>query len=224
VPAPAERCSLADILRVGRFLERAEIERLPERLHMRKSLILQGPPGTGKTWIAKRLAFAPMGERDAARIRAVQFHPNLSCEDLVRGWRREGRFVAIITEIDHGNPAQLFGELRTLLEAGKRTPRDALEICYPDGAGVRRPVHVPEDLFVFGTMNIAGRPLCQGCCRWVSEVEDGLRRAEDRTNGGVFERAEGIGDREDASASQHASPAVVAGGGYIDWHAVAVAG
>lgn len=183
VPAPPERYSVDDILQDGCFLERAEIERLLERLRTRKNLILQGPPGTGKTWIAKRLAFTLMGERDEARVRAVQFHPNLSYEDFVRGWRPSGdgkmtladgvfmeairaalsrpeaRFVVIIEEINRGNPAQIFGELLTLLEAGKRTPREALELCYPDADGVRRPVHVPENLFVVGTMNIADRSL-----------------------------------------------------------------
>lgn len=182
-PAPPEPYAVDDILRDGCFLERAEIERLLERLRTRKNLILQGPPGTGKTWIAKRLAFALMGERDEARVRAVQFHPNLSYEDFVRGWRPSGdgkltladgvfmeairaalsrpgaRFVVIIEEINRGNPAQIFGELLTLLEAGKRTPREALELCYPDADGVRRLVHVPENLFVIGTMNIADRSL-----------------------------------------------------------------
>ena len=183
VPAPPEPYSVDDILQDGCFLERAEIERLLERLRTRKNLILQGPPGTGKTWIAKRLAFTLMSERDEARVRAVQFHPNLSYEDFVRGWRPSGdgkmtladgvfmeairaalsrpeaRFVVIIEEINRGNPAQIFGELLTLLEAGKRTPREALELCYPDADGVRRPVHVPENLFVIGTMNIADRSL-----------------------------------------------------------------
>lgn len=182
-PAPAVPYDVDDILREGCFLERGEIDRLLERLRTRKNLILQGPPGTGKTWMAKRLAFALMGERDEARVRAVQFHPNLSYEDFVRGWRPSGdgkltladgvfmeairaalsrpeaRFVVIIEEINRGNPAQIFGELLTLLEAGKRTPRDALELCYPDADGIRRPVHVPENLFVIGTMNIADRSL-----------------------------------------------------------------
>lgn len=183
VPPPPEPYAVDDILRDGCFLERAEIERLLERLRTRKNLILQGPPGTGKTWIAKRLAFALMGERDEARVRAVQFHPNLSYEDFVRGWRPSGdgkltladgvfmeairaalsrpgaRFVVIIEEINRGNPAQIFGEMLTLLEAGKRTPSEALELCYSDADGVRRPVHVPENLFVIGTMNIADRSL-----------------------------------------------------------------
>lgn len=181
--APTVPYDVDDILREGCFLEREEIDRLLERLRTRKNLILQGPPGTGKTWMAKRLAFALMGERDEARLRAVQFHPNLSYEDFVRGWRPSGdgkltladgvfmeairaalsrpeaRFVVIIEEINRGNPAQIFGELLTLLEAGKRTPREALELCYPDADGIRRPVHVPENLFVIGTMNIADRSL-----------------------------------------------------------------
>ena len=183
IASPLEPYSVDDVLKDGCFLDRGEIDRLLERLRTKKNLILQGPPGTGKTWIAKRLAFALMGERDSGKVRAVQFHPNLSYEDFVRGWRPTGegklaladgvfmeviraasknptsRFVMVIEEINRGNPAQIFGELLTLLEAGKRTPNEALELCYPDADGVRRPVHVPENLFVIGTMNIADRSL-----------------------------------------------------------------
>ena len=67
--------------------------------------------------------------------------------------------MVVIEEINRGNPAQIFGELLTLLEAGKRTPGEAIELCYPDPDGKRRPVHVPENLHVIGTMNIADRSL-----------------------------------------------------------------
>ena len=178
-----ETYSATDVVNEGCFLERQEIERLLERLRTRKNLILQGPPGTGKTWLAKRLAFALIGERDERKVRAVQFHPNLSYEDFVRGWRPVGdgklaladgvfmetlraasadpsaKFVVVIEEINRGNPAQIFGELLTLLEADKRSPRDAVELCYPDADGTRRPVHVPENVHVIGTMNIADRSL-----------------------------------------------------------------
>jgi 5-methylcytosine-specific restriction protein B len=174
--------AIDDILKDGCFLERAEIDNLLERLRTKKNLILQGPPGTGKTWLAKRLAFALMGQKDESKVRAVQFHPNLSYEDFVRGWRPSGdgklsladgvfmeaikaalkhpssKFVVVIEEINRGNPAQIFGELLTLLEAGKRTPNEALELCYPDANGERR-IHVPENLYVIGTMNIADRSL-----------------------------------------------------------------
>ncbi len=181
--APIVPYSVEDILKDGCFLERAEIDRLLDRLRTKKNLILQGPPGTGKTWLAKRLAFALMGQKDDSKVRAVQFHPNLSYEDFVRGWRPTGegklsladgvfmeaikaaskdpssKFVVVIEEINRGNPAQIFGELLTLLEAGKRTPNEALELCYPDADGKRRPVHIPENLYVLGTMNIADRSL-----------------------------------------------------------------
>ena len=175
--------TIDDILRDGCFLERADIDRLLDRLRTKKNLILQGPPGTGKTWLAKRMAFALIGQKDESKVRAVQFHPNLSYEDFVRGWRPTGegklrladgvfmeaikaaskdsssKFVVVIEEINRGNPAQIFGELLTLLEAGKRTPSEALELCYPDADGKRRPVHIPENLYVIGTMNVADRSL-----------------------------------------------------------------
>lgn len=183
VAAPIVPYSVEAILKDGCFLERVEIDRLIDRLRTKKNLILQGPPGTGKTWLAKRLAFALMGQKDDSKVRAVQFHPNLSYEDFVRGWRPTGegklsladgvfmeaikaaskdprsKFVVVIEEINRGNPAQIFGELLTLLEAGKRTPNEALELCYPDADGKRRPVHIPENLYVVGTMNIADRSL-----------------------------------------------------------------
>src|SRR5271166_2565011 len=175
--------SLDDIVKDGCFFTRPEVYRIFTRLRDKKNVILQGPPGTGKTWLAKRLAFALMGQRDERKVRAVQFHPNLSYEDFVRGWRPKGDgklsivdgvfmeaikaataapssiFVVVIEEINRGNPAQIFGELLTLLEAGKRTPSEALELSYPDEDGKRRPVHIPENLYVIGTMNIADRSL-----------------------------------------------------------------
>ena len=60
-----------------------------QRLETKKNLILQGPPGTGKTWLAKKLAYALIGGKDENKVRHMQFHPNLSYEDFVRGWRPE---------------------------------------------------------------------------------------------------------------------------------------
>ena len=173
-----------DIVNDGCFLERPEVESLLERLRSKKNLILQGPPGTGKTWLARRLAYALVGRRDPSRVRAVQFHPNLSYEDFVRGYRPSGEgrlalvdgvfmqvaraahddpksdFVLVVEEINRGNPAQIFGELLTLLEADKRNPGEALELSYPDlEDGVNRPFHVPPNLYLIGTMNRADRSL-----------------------------------------------------------------
>lgn len=173
--------SVDDVLADGCFLGRIALVELLERIRAKKNVILQGPPGTGKTWLAKRLAFAVMGQRDESRVRAVQFHPNLSYEDFVRGWRPAGdgklelvdgtflqiikaasmepeaKHVLVIEEINRGHPAQIFGEMLTLLEADKRTPTEALELCYRRQPGER--VFIPGNLFVIGTMNIADRSL-----------------------------------------------------------------
>lgn len=179
--APIEPYSVEDILTDGCFIAREKLEKILERLRTKKNLILQGPPGTGKTWLAKRLAFALTGQRDDSKVRAVQFHPNLSYEDFIRGWRPVGdgklalvdgpfvemmkaaakdptsRHVVVIEEINRGNPAQIFGEMLTLLEVDKRTPNEALELSYKRSDGER--VFIPDNLYVIGTMNIADRSL-----------------------------------------------------------------
>jgi 5-methylcytosine-specific restriction protein B len=181
-PALLPSYTVDDILEEGCFLQSADVLGALARLRYKKNLILQGPPGTGKTWLAKRLAFALIGQRDESKVRVVQFHPTLSYEDFVRGWRptSEGKLalvdgvfmeiikaasrdpsghVVVIEEINRGNPAQIFGELLTLLEAGKRSPSDALELCYPDPDGIHRAIHIPKNVYVIGTMNIADRSL-----------------------------------------------------------------
>ena len=178
---PIQPYSVDDILTDGCFIARERLEEILERLRTKKNLILQGPPGTGKTWLAKRLAFALMEERDDNKVRAVQFHPNLSYEDFIRGWRPEGagkltlvdgpflemialakkaptsKHVVVIEEINRGNPAQIFGEMLTLLEVDKRTSNASLELSYRQSAGER--VYIPDNLYVIGTMNIADRSL-----------------------------------------------------------------
>ena len=170
-----------NIVEEGCFLEAAAIEKILAQLRRKKNIIMQGPPGTGKTWLAKRLAYALMGQKAGERIRAVQFHPNLSYEDFVRGWRPTGdgklalvdghfleiidiannnagnEYVVVIEEINRGNPAQIFGEMLTLLEADKRTPNEALELSYRRADNER--IYIPANLYVIGTMNIADRSL-----------------------------------------------------------------
>jgi len=180
-PVPIVPYSVDDILSEGCFVERAQLIKMLERLRTKKNLILQGPPGTGKTWLARRLAFALMGQRNDSKVRALQFHPNLSYEDFVRGWRPTGegklslidgpfiemvkaalkeptvQHVVVIEEINRGNPAQIFGEMLTLLEVDKRTPTEALELCYRRSDAER--VFIPDNLYIIGTMNIADRSI-----------------------------------------------------------------
>ena len=131
--------------------------------------------------MAKRLAYALIGERDDKRVRSFQFHPNMSYEDFVRGYRpnSEGKldlvdgpflemiddakanpackYVMVIEEINRGNPAQIFGEMLTLLEADKRNEDEALRLVYQREG--ENPVFIPENLYVIGTMNVADRSL-----------------------------------------------------------------
>ncbi len=182
-PEPEEHrpYSVDDIIGEGCFLERGRLETMLERLEDKKNLILQGPPGTGKTWLAKRLAYALIGRRSERRVRPFQFHPNLSYEDFVRGWRPKAdgglelvdgpfleaveaargdpddAYVLVIEEINRGNPAHIFGEMLTLLEADKRTRDEALALSYRRRSAER--VHIPPNFYVIGTMNVADRSL-----------------------------------------------------------------
>ncbi len=180
---PSDFYTIQDILDDGCFLEKSEVQSLIERLQQKKNLILQGPPGTGKTWIAKRLAYALMGSKDDTKVVSVQFHPNLSYEDFVRGWRPNSKgklelvdgffmklinealqdpnakFVAIIEEINRGHPSHIFGELLTLLESDKRSPDHAIQLCYPNPNGALDSTYIPDNVYIVGTMNTADRSL-----------------------------------------------------------------
>ena len=177
-PAPYD---IGSIIADGCFLDCATLETMLQRLQTKLNIILQGPPGTGKTWLAGKLAYALMGRKDEDKIRQVQFHPNLSYEDFVRGWRplsdgtlglvdgpflelseaarrdSNGTYVMVIEEINRGNPASIFGELLTLLEADKRKIENALTLAHQRAVGER--FHIPPNLHVIGTMNLADRSL-----------------------------------------------------------------
>ncbi len=76
--APIEPYSVDNIISDGCFIKRVKLERILERLRTKKNLILQGPPGTGKTWLAKRLAFVLIGQRNDSKVRAVPiFHTKI---------------------------------------------------------------------------------------------------------------------------------------------------
>lgn len=180
---PVTVYGVADIVAEGCFVPEVELHSMLKRWAAKKNLILQGPPGTGKTWLAKRLAKALIGQKNVTdeQLRVVQFHPALSYEDFVRGYRpcgdgrltlTDGLFlqvvqaaiaqpdvehVLIIEEINRGNPAQVLGEMLTLLECSKRSRAEAMELAYSKSRGEK--VYVPENLYVIGTMNVADRSL-----------------------------------------------------------------
>lgn len=181
---PGDPYDVGSIREDGCFLGEDELQPMLERLRSKKNLVLQGPPGTGKTWLARRLGWALCGERDIDRVQILQFHPSLAYEDFVRGWRpsttnpggglslEDGPFlqmcqqaaqdpgrdyVLVIEEINRGNPAQVLGELLTLIEADKRNSSSAMRLAYPRTPNER--FFVPPNVHLIGTMNVADRSL-----------------------------------------------------------------
>jgi MoxR-like ATPase len=163
----------------GLFMDAAQLDTILARLTRKKGIILQGPPGVGKTFVARRLAYALMGEQDESRVCMVQFHPSYGYEDFIQGYRPDGTGLRlrngvfhefarrarhdgrpcffIIDEINRGNLAKIFGELLMLLEADKRGPLFAMPLTYADSA--EETFWLPENLHVIGTMNTADRSL-----------------------------------------------------------------
>jgi len=90
---------------------------------------------------------SPLKLVDGPFLTAVEGARNEPARDL----------VVVIEEINRGNPAQIFGEMLTLLEADKRSRDEALALSYPRHGDER--VHIPDNLYVVGTMNVADRSL-----------------------------------------------------------------
>ncbi|WP_273327796.1 AAA family ATPase [Vallitalea guaymasensis] len=157
------------------FITDKEYEKMKSLLERKMNLIIQGAPGVGKTFIAERLAYSLIGEKDQSRVKMVQFHQSYSYEDFIMGYRPiEGGFelkkgifynfcerasknpdrkhVFIIDEINRGNMSKIFGELLMLIESNKRDYK--ISLTYSDS-----PFFVPKNLYIIGMMNTADRSL-----------------------------------------------------------------
>ena len=160
------------------YMDEAEYDLVCNLLERKQNIILQGAPGVGKTFIAKRLAYSIIGERDENRVQLIQFHQSYSYEDFIMGYRPTesgdkpfeikygafydfckkaedddgNKYFFIIDEINRGNISKIFGELFMLLEKDKHGEK--IRLMYKN-----EQFTIPKNVFIIGMMNTADRSL-----------------------------------------------------------------
>ena len=154
------------------YFDEKDYDELRSLILKRKNIILEGAPGVGKTYIAKKIAYSILGQKDEEKILPVQFHEQYSTDEFMEGYRADdigiykykrgcfkricnkarndpnNKYFVIIDEINRGNIAKIFGEAFSLIELDKRGKENYIEL-----ACSRERFYVPKNIYIIGTMN-----------------------------------------------------------------------